>query len=64
MRSLSFSSSMVRVRVVVLPELVPGRFVEVSKLEAMANRKYYLKRVNHRINEEGFITEFETGGWA
>ncbi len=47
-----------------LPELVPGRFVEVSKLEAMANRKYYLKRVNHRINEEGFVTEFETGGWA
>ena len=45
-----------------LPELVPGRFIEVAKLEDMVNKKYYLKRVNLRISEEGFVTEFETGG--
>lgn len=47
-----------------LPELVPGRFVEIAMLEEMANRKFYIQKVLHRIDEEGFVTEFETGGWG
>lgn len=47
-----------------LPELIPGRFVEIVMLEEMANRKYYIHTVTHRIGEEGFVTEFETGGWS
>lgn len=47
-----------------LPELVPGRFVEISMLEEMANRKFYINKVTHRMDEAGFVTEFETGGWA
>lgn len=46
-----------------LPELVPGRFVEVVGLEEMANRKYYMKEVRHTIREGYFTTEFDIGGW-
>lgn len=45
-----------------LPELVPGRFVEVVMLEEMANKKYYINHVTHKIGKEGFVTEFEAGG--
>lgn len=47
-----------------LPELVPGRYVEVVMLEEMANKKFYIQKVTHKINNEGFVTEFETGGWV
>lgn len=47
-----------------LPELIPGRFVEIVKLEDMANKKYYIKSVTHKISKEGFVTDFEIGGWA
>lgn len=47
-----------------LPELIPGRFVEIVMLEEMANKKFYIKRVRHKIDEVGFVTEFETEGWA
>lgn len=45
-----------------LPELIPGRFVEITMLEEMANKKYYITNVTHRIGEMGFVTEFETRG--
>lgn len=47
-----------------LPEIVPGRFVEVVKLEEMVNKKYYVTSVRHSFNEKSFMTEFEIGGWA
>lgn len=47
-----------------LPELVPGRYIEIVKLEKMVNRKYYITEVRHRIGNDFFITECETGGWA
>lgn len=47
-----------------LPEIVPGRFVEIVKLEDMVNKKYYITNVKHMFNEESFVTEFEIGGWA
>lgn len=47
-----------------LPELVPGRYVEVVMREEMANKKFYIQKVRHKINKKGFYTEFETGGWA
>lgn len=45
-----------------LPELIPGRFVEIAMLEDIANNKFYISNVTHRINKEGFVTEFEAGG--
>lgn len=47
-----------------LPELVPGRYIEVVMLEEMANKKFYIQKVTHKIGKEGFVTEFETGGWV
>lgn len=47
-----------------LPELVPGRFVEITMLEEMANKKFYIQSVTHKVGKEGFVTEFETGGWS
>ena len=47
-----------------LPEIVPGRFLEVVKLEDMANRKYYVTSVTHSMSAKSFVTHFETGGWA
>lgn len=47
-----------------LPELVPGRYVQVKGLEKdFADKKYYLKEVTHEINGEHFQTRFEIGGW-
>ena len=44
------------------PELVPGRFVEIVMLEEMANKKFYIQNVTHKIDKKGFVTEFETEG--
>jgi len=47
-----------------LPELVPGRYVEVKNLEKdLGNHKYYIKEVIHEINKDHFSTSFEAGGW-
>lgn len=47
-----------------LPELMPGRYVEVVIQKEIANKKFYIQKVRHKINKKGFYTEFETGGWA
>ncbi len=39
-----------------LPELVPGRFVEVKDLEEFVDRKYYITDVTHEIENNTFIT--------
>lgn len=46
-----------------LPEIVPGRYLEVAKLEEMVNKKYYVTSVRHSLNQNFFQTEFEIGGW-
>lgn len=47
-----------------LPEIVPGRYVEVKKLEEdLGDHKYYITEVVHEINNEKFQTTFEVGGW-
>lgn len=47
-----------------LPEIVPGRYLEVVKLEEMVNKKYYITSVKHSLNQNSFQTEFEIGGWS
>lgn len=44
-----------------IPELTPGRFVQVEKLSAQANRKYYVQYVRHVIDEDGYRTYFKAG---
>lgn len=47
-----------------LPEVVPGRFLEVESLDSMADKKYYITEVVHTIDTESFTTSFEIGGWS
>lgn len=47
-----------------LPELVPGRFFKVEKLDSdLADKTYYLKTVVHELNEEHYITMFDIEGY-
>lgn len=44
-----------------IPELAPGRFVEVEKLSSQANRKYYVHYVRHVFDESGYRTYLKAG---
>lgn len=44
-----------------IPELVPGRFVEVKHLSAQADKKYYITYVRHVLNEDGYRTYLRAG---
>ena len=46
-----------------LPEIVPGRYLEIKALDDMVDKKYYISEVRHFINESSFSTAFETKGW-
>lgn len=47
-----------------IPEVVPGRFLQVESLDSMADKKYYITEVVHTIDTESFTTDFEIGGWS
>ncbi|MBQ9382941.1 MAG: hypothetical protein IJT87_01770 [Ruminiclostridium sp.] len=47
-----------------IPEIVPGRYLQIKDLEDMADKKYYLSEVTHRVTESRFSTFFEARGWA
>ncbi|MBR6101218.1 MAG: hypothetical protein IKP95_02225 [Ruminococcus sp.] len=46
-----------------LPEIVPGRYIEIKNLDTMADRKYYISEVRHSYTPSSFTTFFETKGW-
>ena len=46
-----------------LPEIVPGRYLQISALDEMADKKYYISEVRHTIADEQFTTVFEAKGW-
>ena len=46
-----------------LPELVPGRFVRLARVDGNMNKKYYITRVVHRLDGDGFRTELSMEGW-
>ncbi len=47
-----------------LPELVPGRYLQIKEMDSsFADHKYYLTNVTHEINGKNFVTTFEIGGW-
>lgn len=45
-----------------MPEIVPGRFLEVEALDSMLDNKYYITEVTHVLNGESFMTHFQIGG--
>lgn len=51
------------IRTIGLPELIPGRFVKIERVDSLVNKKYYITRVTHTFDEEGFRTVAETEGW-
>ena len=44
-----------------IPELAPGRFVEVEELSSQADRKYYITYVRHVLDEDGYRTYLKAG---
>ena len=44
-----------------IPELAPGRFIEIEQLSAEANRKYYVQYVRHELDENGYRTFIRAG---
>ena len=46
-----------------LPEIVPGRYLQITKLDDMTDKKYYISEVVHVINGSQFTTVFESKGW-
>ncbi len=46
-----------------LPEIIPGRFIKIERVDSLVNKKYYITRVTHRCSEAGFFTDIETEGW-
>lgn len=52
-----------RVECVGIPQIVPGRYIEIRSMDSMLDKKYYVTEVEHQIGEDGFVTIFEVGGW-
>lgn len=46
-----------------LPELIPGRYIEIGRVDSMVNKKYYITKVTHRFDYSGFRTYLQTEGW-
>lgn len=46
-----------------LPEIVPGRYIKVKKLDGDIDNAYYITKVRHSFGSDGFSTQFETRGW-
>lgn len=42
-----------------IPEIVPGRFIDIDGLFPLGNNKYYITDVSHIFNDEGYTTTFE-----
>lgn len=45
-----------------LPELIPGRFIKLGGMGPGMDGEYFLTRVVHRIDANGFLTTFEVKG--
>lgn len=46
-----------------LPEIIPGRFIKLDRLDSLMNQKYYITKVVHTYDSEGFRTDFWMEGW-
>lgn len=47
-----------------IPQIVPGRYVELVKMDSLLNKKYYVTEVRHQLDGDGFETSFDVGGWS
>ncbi len=42
-----------------IPELIPGRSITLTGFAANMNKTFYITKVAHRLDEEGFVTNLE-----
>ena len=45
-----------------MPELIPGRYVEIDGGDKQSNGSYYISKVKHTFTEDGYRTSFEIKG--
>ncbi len=45
-----------------IPELIPGRYLQIKGLDANSNGTYFISRVRHRFDADGYSTAFEIKG--
>ncbi len=46
-----------------IPDIVPGRFLTLGKLDSDLDGDYYINEVSHSFGSDGFTTDFQIGGW-
>jgi len=52
-------------RCIGLPELVPGRCISIQGIQSAYNsKKFWIDHVHHKMNENGFVSEFYVKGWS
>lgn len=47
--------------VIGLPEIVPGRYIQISKIASADAGLFYIKEVKHNFGNDGFTTSFTVG---
>ena len=47
------------IKTIGLPEIIPGRFIKIEDLSKDINKKAYIVKVTHHIDDNGFKTNFE-----
>ncbi len=45
-----------------IPEIIPGRFIELKGLDMKSSDKYFIHKVTHEYNADGFYTTFKVKG--
>lgn len=51
-----------RGRCVGIPELIPGRYIQIDGLDSDSNNNYFITKVTHEYSAEGYFTTFEVKG--
>lgn len=46
-----------------LPEIVPGRYIKIDRVDSSVNKKYYVTGVTHSYSMGGFVTTMDMEGW-
>lgn len=50
-------------RCIGIPELIPGRYINISGMDEKTNGTYFVTSVTHSFSEEGYFTEFQVKGF-
>ena len=45
-----------------IPELIPGRYITLKGFDKTVSDKYFISKVTHEYNADGYYTTFEVKG--